>query len=134
MKKHIGGTERVLYASRKTIVFAGGIMMNQKKRPMLKIEADIGADPVWCATSGENLELAHFSLPAALEAALYDWNDDYGTWIDWETDDIVAGAVALEFAHNARGEQLTEQVRQALAGQYDVIFSPSTFAKRASLA
>lgn len=96
----------------------------------LKIEADIGADPIWCAVCHENLELADFVLPQALEAALYEWAGDYGTWIDWETDSIVAGGIALEAKHNAIGEQLTEQVKVAFAGQYDVVFSPSTFAKR----
>lgn len=96
----------------------------------LKIEADISADPIWCAVCYGNLELDQFALPAKLEKALYEWGYDYGAWIDWENDGIFAGGIALEEKHNARGEQLTEQVTAILGGQYDIVFSPSTFAKR----
>lgn len=89
----------------------------------LKIEADIGADPIWCAVCYENLELADFALPEELAKALSEWTGDYGTWIDWETDSIIAGGIALEAEHNVIGEQLTEQVKTALAGHYDVLFS-----------
>lgn len=101
-----------------------------KELKTVKVEADFSADPLWCNKCFTNLELAEFSLPETLVEELYAWVADYGTWIDWETDGIVAGGVALEAQHNERGEKLTEQVKEALAGRYEVVFSPSTFAKR----
>lgn len=95
----------------------------------IKVEADIGADPLWCAKCFSNLECADFSLAEALIKALFDWGGDYGTWIDWETDGVVVGGVELEAAHNKRGAELTELVKQELP-QFDVVFSPSTYAAR----
>lgn len=78
-----------------------------------------------------NLELDGFSLTEVLKNELWEWVETYGTWIDWETDGIVAGGVAMEEAHNECGAELTEQVIKELT-QFEVIFSPSTFAKRNS--
>ena len=70
-----------------------------------------------------------FLLSEALTKALFEWVGDYGTWIDWETDGVVAGGVELEAAHNALGAELTELVKQELP-QFEVNFSPSTYAAR----
>lgn len=94
-----------------------------------KVEADFSAEPLWCTECFANLECDVFSLPEELVTALYEWVDDYGTWIDWETDGVVAGGVELEAAHNKRGAELTELVKQELP-QFDVVFSPSTYAVR----
>lgn len=94
-----------------------------------KVEADFSAEPLWCAECFTNLQSDRFSLPEALMTALYEWIGDYGTWIDWETDGVVAGGVELEAAHNKRGAELTELVKQELP-QFDVVFSPSTYAVR----
>lgn len=101
-----------------------------KKLKQLKVEADIGADPLWCNTCFSNLDTDDFSLPDDLKKALFAWIADYGTWINWGTDGIVENGVLLEQQHNARGEKLFEKVKDALQGHYEVVFSPSTFAKR----
>lgn len=95
----------------------------------LKVEADFSAEPLWCAECFTNLDSERFSLIASLMTALYEWIGDYGTWIDWETDGVVAGGVELEVAHNQRGAELTELVKQQLP-QFDIVFSPSTYAVR----
>ena len=100
-----------------------------KEVKQLKVEADFSADPLWCAKCYTNLDSEDFSLSADLLKALFEWIGDYGTWIDWETDGVVAGGVALEAAHNERGAELTELVKQQLP-QYDIVFSPSTYAVR----
>lgn len=97
----------------------------------IKVEADFSADPLWCHKCYTNLDSDDFPLSEALKKELCEWVATYGTWIDWETDGIVTGGVAMEEAHNARGAELTEKVKRALA-QYEVVFSPSTFAKRHS--
>lgn len=100
-----------------------------KELKTLKVEADFSAEPLWCATCSYNLNSERFALSQSLLTALTEWIADYGTWIDWETDGVVVSGVALEAAHNARGAELTELVKQQLP-QYDIMFSPSTFAVR----
>lgn len=95
----------------------------------IKVEADFTADPLWCQKCSINLNSEDFPLSEVLKKELFEWVGAYGTWIDWETDSIVAGGVAMEAAHNECGAKLTEQVRSQLT-QYEVVFSPSTFAKR----
>lgn len=101
-----------------------------QKIKQLKVEADISADPLWCARCYSNLNLEDFKIPNGLKQELQRWIYDYGTWIDWENDGIVPGGVLLEEQHNVRGIALTEKVKQVLEGQYEIVFSPSTFAKR----
>ena len=102
-----------------------------KTMKVIKVEADFSADPLWCHKCSTNLDSEDFPLSEALKKELFEWVDAYGTWIDWETDGIVAGGVDMETAHNARGAELTERVRKELP-QYEVHFSPSTYAKRRS--
>lgn len=61
-----------------------------------------------------NLDCEDFLLSEALTKALFEWVGDFGAWIDWETDGVVAGGVELEAAHNALGAELTELVKQEL--------------------
>lgn len=98
----------------------------------LRVEADIGADPLWCNRCLSNLDIEEFPLTDELKKELAEWIHDYGTWINWETDGIVSNGVSLEQQHNERGAELTEKVKHALDGQYEVGFSPSTFAKKYS--
>ena len=100
-----------------------------QKLKTVKVEADISADPLWCAKCFANLDSDGFSLSSALRQDLFEWVRNYGTWIDWETEGVVVGGIALEAAHNTRGAELTELVKHELP-QFDVVFSPSTYAAR----
>lgn len=100
-----------------------------KELKKLKVEADFSAEPLWCAKCYTNLDIEDFSLSDSLLKASFEWIGDYGTWIDWETDGVVVGGVELEAAHNKRGVELTKIVKQQLP-QFDVVFSPSTYAVR----
>ena len=93
----------------------------------LTIEGDIGADPVWCSDCGCNLELEDFPFPADLAAKLEAWVQTYGEWMDWETERLKPGGLEMEAAFNAKGQALTEQAAEQLAG-YTITFSPSTSA------
>lgn len=95
----------------------------------VKVEADFGADALWCGVCLANIESTHFSLTEHVITALDEWISDYGEWIDLETDAVVVGGVALEARHNERGAALTELVKQQLP-QYHIVFSPSTYAVR----
>ncbi|MFS0646300.1 hypothetical protein [Siminovitchia sp. 179-K 8D1 HS] len=92
----------------------------------LKIEGDIGADPIWCNCCGKNLDLVDIPISEKLAGQLLDWSRKYGEWIDWERDRLKVSGKELEEAHNRKGALFTERVKQEVGDQYKVIFSPST--------
>ncbi|QOV10217.1 hypothetical protein [Viridibacillus arvi] len=96
----------------------------------LKVEADIGADPIWCNKCYSNFDIEDVPISIKLKVELQEWILQYGKWIDWKNDGIVPNGVELEEIHNKEGLILTEKVQKELAGKYKVSFSPSTFAKR----
>lgn len=49
----------------------------------LKIEGDIGADPIWCNRCGCNLDIEDVPVSNELAEELSEWARSYGTWIDW---------------------------------------------------
>lgn len=102
----------------------------QKETYHLKVEADVGADPIWCQHCQCNLDIDDIPISLVLKSELIEWVEKYGTWIDWDNDKIVPNGVKLEEEHNEQGVTLTKQVQKALKGQYNVSFSPSTFARR----
>ena len=101
-----------------------------KQTKKLKVEADFSADALWCNKCSSNLDIESFYLSKELKIALRDWIYEYGKWIDWENGGIVQGGVLMEEKHNEQGLLLTDRVKKELVGQYTIIFSPATFAKR----
>ena len=95
----------------------------------LKIEGDVGADPIWCNECMCNLELEDLSISDELKSRLWKWMRAYGTWIDWEKDKIVPNGIELEAEHNQQGEKLTEKVKREIDGKYKIRFSASTMAR-----
>ncbi|MGI8386909.1 hypothetical protein [Robertmurraya sp. P23] len=101
----------------------------QKTCYEVKVEADVGADPLWCQKCGYNLDLDQFIFSMELKKELMKWMKQYGEWIDWDADKLVENGVKLEAKHNIEGERLTERVKKELGLAYRVIFSPSTVAR-----
>ncbi|GIN63835.1 hypothetical protein J27TS8_38280 [Robertmurraya siralis] len=95
----------------------------------LKIEGDVGADPLWCANCGYNIDIADLPLSNNLVAALSSWNMTYGEWIDWNTDKLKEDGIQLEKQFNRAGEALTEKVRREIGHIYGITFVPSTSAR-----
>lgn len=95
----------------------------------LKVEADIGADALWCNKCYCNFNIGDFSISNDLKDELSQWILQYGKWIDWDNNGILPNGVDLEEIHNEEGLKLTEKVQKELAGKYKVSFSPSIFAK-----
>ncbi|MDQ0160758.1 hypothetical protein [Alkalibacillus salilacus] len=104
-------------------------LCKQKEVKELKIEADVGADPIWCDRCHCNLDVEEIPISLNLKLRLMKWIGDYGKWIDWDKDGIVSNGVELEKTHNKEGLKLTEEVQKELEGKYKVSFSPSTFAR-----
>jgi hypothetical protein len=96
----------------------------------LKVEADIGADAIWCKKCYYNFEIEYVPISIELKSELMEWISNYGEWIDWDIAGIVPSGFDLEEKHNRHGLTLTEKVQKELEGKYKVSFSPSTFAKR----
>ncbi|WP_124728269.1 hypothetical protein [Staphylospora marina] len=93
----------------------------------VKIEAEVCADPVWCLC-GANLELDAFPLSEELTEQLWEWNVQYGEWLeesDYDDDLLVQrlGKEAIE-DFNRRGKELAMRVRKELGEDVQVHFSP----------
>lgn len=95
----------------------------------LKVEADVGADPIWCNRCHCNLDIEEMPIELALKLELMKWVGDYGKWVDWDHGGVVPKGVELEEEHNKAGLKLTEKVQKELEGKYIVSFSPSAFTK-----
>lgn len=103
-----------------------GTLCDCKEVKIIKVQADMGADPLWCQVCHYNFDIEDIDLPEDLSAALFVWVNDFANWVDWETDTLLEGKEADEALHNQQGSELTERVKEQLKGQYEVVFSPST--------
>lgn len=101
------------------------LLCDCKEIKTLKVEADMGADPIWCDVCHYNFDIEDLELSATLKKDLFSWVNDYASWVDWTTETLIEGQEEAEILHNQRGEELTVFVRKELAGQYKVVFSPS---------
>jgi plasmid stability protein len=104
-------------------------LCEQQETYELKVEGDVGADPLWCNQCGCNLELDDVPISNELKEKLRQWAAKYGEWIDWELDQIIKNGVELEEEHNRQGAHLTEGVKIELSGKYRVLFSPSSMGR-----
>ncbi|MEW4327220.1 hypothetical protein Q0N12_11145 [Rossellomorea marisflavi] len=95
----------------------------------IRIEGDVGADPVWCHSCGSNLELEGVGLSDLLSRGLDEWGQTYGEWIDWDPDKLLAGGIEMEEAFNQKGSGIASRVKKELVGRFDVTFMPSTSAR-----
>ncbi|RKQ34009.1 hypothetical protein [Oceanobacillus halophilus] len=105
-------------------------LCKQKETKELKVEGDVGADPIWCNRCNGNLEIEEVPISLGLKSELRKWIANYGEWIDWDKDEIVTNGIKLEDEHNNQGYILTKQVQKEMGIPYKVSFSPSTFARR----
>ena len=90
-----------------------------------KLEADFSADPIWCNVCGWNLDIEEFPISDKLQEELFEWEKEYGKWIDLETDSLKENGLKLQENHNKKGLQLFQEVRKQLEQQYQIIFVPS---------
>lgn len=93
----------------------------------IKIEGDIGADPIWCSKCGCNFDLEEFSISADLKVELSSWGMKYGEWFDWDREEYLPNGEMLEEEFNKEGELLAAKVIKELAGIYKVQYIPSSF-------
>jgi len=95
----------------------------------LKIEGDVGADPIWCNRCGCNLDIEDVPISDGLTEELLSWAMKYGEWIDWNKDKLLPNGIEIEDNFNQIGLVLTEKVKQELDGKYKIKFTPSTSAR-----
>ncbi|MCM3596200.1 hypothetical protein M4D55_10480 [Metabacillus idriensis] len=75
-----------------------------------KLEADYGADPIWCTICGWNLDIDEFPLKDNFKNDLFQWIEQYKKISTNE--------------HNAIGQNLTEKLKEKLGSEYRIIFIP----------
>jgi len=95
----------------------------------LKVEGDVGADPLWCKKCGCNFDLEDIPISNELKSELVEWVTKYGEWINWDIDKLIPTGIEMEEEHNKQGAKLTEKVKKELVGKYRIKFSPSTMAR-----
>ncbi len=96
----------------------------------LKVEGDMGGDPIWCVHCGCSIDLEEETvISEGLKEELWDWMMRYGEWINWDKDRLLPNGIELEEEHNKQGRKLTEKVKKELEKTYEIRFSPSTSAR-----
>ena len=92
----------------------------------LKVEGDVGADPIWCNECGCNLDIEDIPIPKELAEELASWAAKYGEWVNWDIDKLRPNGIELEAEFNQIGVALTEKLKNEIAGKYRIKFMPST--------
>lgn len=95
----------------------------------LKLEGDVGADPIWCRRCGCNLEIENLLISEELAEELSLWAAKYGEWIDWSSDELLPNGIELEDIFNQKGSILTGKLKRELDGRYTMTFMPSSSAR-----
>lgn len=98
----------------------------EKKSYELKVEGDMGADPIWCNRCGYNLDIVDIPISNELKRQLLEWQNIYGEWIDWDNEKLLPNGIEKEKEHNKRGVSLTDKIKSELVGEYKITFSAST--------
>lgn len=102
-----------------------GSLCNCKELVQIKVEADIGADPLWCKVCGFNLDMDKMEISDSLKIQLRSWINDYGAWINVDSDSLIVGGENLEKQHNEIGLRLTEKVMSEIKNK-KIVFQPSS--------
>ncbi|MFJ7840162.1 hypothetical protein ACIQXG_11825 [Lysinibacillus sphaericus] len=79
-----------------------GSLCNCKELVQIKVEADIGADPLWCKVCGFNVDMEKMEISDSLKIQLR-------SWINWDSNSLIVGGENLEKQHNEIGPRLTEK-------------------------
>ncbi|OAS82742.1 hypothetical protein [Metabacillus litoralis] len=95
----------------------------------LKIEADVGADPIWCKRCGCNLDIEDVPISDVLAEELSSLARNYGKWINWDKDTLLPNGLEMEDEFNQKGVTLVEKLKQEIEGNYKIKFIPSTSAR-----
>jgi len=84
----------------------------------LMLEADIGADPIWCNKCGCNLDIDDVPLSQELKKELYIWVEYYSKTVLDESKYLCI----VSQNHNKIGLNLLEKVQKELGLKYTVIY------------
>ncbi len=60
------------------------------------VEADIGADAIWCKRCYCNLDIEYVPISIELKTELTAWTSKYGEWIDWDNEGYSPMALNLK--------------------------------------
>ena len=100
-----------------------------KEVKKITLEADFGSDPIWCGVCGYNLDIEELEISEELRQAIFVWENQFGEWLDLDTDELEEDGEPLEEAFNARGLELLALLKQELGNKYEWNYSPSEMYK-----
>jgi len=100
-----------------------------KEIKKITLEADFGADPIWCGVCKYNLDFDDLDISEELRQEIYVWENSFGTWLDLDTDELEDGGEVEEEAFNARGLELLEKIKAELGNTYEWSYRPSDMYK-----
>ncbi|WP_077624291.1 hypothetical protein [Sediminibacillus massiliensis] len=95
----------------------------------IKVEGDVGADPIWCVRCGCNLDIEAIKISNRLIEELTDWGGLYGQWIDWDQDKLFSDGILMEDEFNQKGAALASRLKREVGEDYQIRFIPSTSAR-----
>lgn len=87
----------------------------------LVVEADFGADPIWCGKCGCNLNLEEIPLTEKLKDELMSWVQAYSKSVIDESEYIYE----VTHQHNKDGIKLAEKVKSELGDKYTISYKAS---------
>lgn len=87
----------------------------------LVLEADYGADPLWCKKCGCNLDIDQIPMSQELKDELFNWIKIYSISVHDKSEHI--GEVTNN--HNRIGMKLLEKLQKELGDRYTVSYKPS---------
>ncbi|MGV8981142.1 hypothetical protein [Clostridium sp.] len=90
---------------------------NQKNYDLI-LEANYGADPIWCRKCGCNLDLDIFPLSQELIKELVNWVKNYSNLVLDESEYIYE----VSKQHNKEGLKLLEKVQKELGAKYTITY------------
>lgn len=87
----------------------------------LVVEADLGADPIWCGKCGCNLNLEEIPLTEKLKYQLISWVQAYSKSVIDESEYIYE----VTHQHNKNGIKLAQKAQSELGNKYTISYKAS---------
>lgn len=88
------------------------------------IEADYGADPIWCAKCKYNLDIDDFPISNELKSKFNKWLANFNNWINDEIEEKNLQIQKFILEHNKTGNKLAIELMEELGKGFDVSFKP----------
>lgn len=85
-----------------------------KETRFIRVETEVGADPLWCGTCLYNLDLDLVEICDSLKGEFYKWNAELTRNPNFNLDKLEQ--------HNRVGKELTARLKEELGSRYTIEF------------